>query len=151
METTLALILSSLLAGFLGAAAMDFFLLLASKDTHPHVDMTEALGSLITGKLEGANVIGRFIHLASGAAFGLAYGLIMVAAQATTLPYSIFLGLGLGLFHGIFTSYCLMFVVAERHPIEKYRNATFQTGALHLIGHIVYGGVVGLVVGILPS
>jgi len=149
MENTLGLLLSSVLAGLLGAAVMDFFLLLASKDTKPKVDMTEALGSLLTGRLEGATALGRAIHLLSGVAFGVIYGLIMLSAQATALPYSLFLGLGLGLFQGIFVSYCLMFVVAERHPIKKYRDATLQTGALHLIGHLVFGGIAGLIIGLL--
>lgn len=40
-----------------------------------------------------------------------------------------------------------MFIVAEKHPLEKFRNATLETGALHLIGRIIYGAVVGIVVG----
>lgn len=149
METTLAFIVTSLIAGLIGSVLMDVFLLLASQHSRPKIEMTEALGSLFLGRLEDAKLLGRAIHLISGAGFGLLYGLIMAWTQAATLPYSIFMGLGLGLLHGIFMSYCLMFIVAERHPIEKYRQATIQTGALHLLGHIIYGGVTGLVVGLL--
>jgi hypothetical protein len=37
-----------------------------------------------------------------------------------------------------------MFIASERHPIEAYRKATLEEGLLHLVGHIIFGGVAGL-------
>ena len=41
-------------------------------------------------------------------------------------------------------SYILMFFASERHPVEMYRNATLEEGLLHLVGHIIFGGVAGV-------
>ncbi len=63
---------------------------------------------------------------------------------ALVFPYAIFLGIGFGFFHGLVMSYGLMFYASENHPIEKYRKATLEEGLLHLVGHIIFGGVAGL-------
>jgi hypothetical protein len=41
-----------------------------------------------------------------------------------------------------------MFIASERHPIETYRKATLEEGLLHLVGHIIFGGVAGLLAGL---
>ncbi|WOO39286.1 hypothetical protein [Rubellicoccus peritrichatus] len=149
MESFIALIFVSAIGGIVGALVMNFFMYFISAQSEARVNMVEALGSLITKKTEGAIKMGAICHLISGVVFGIIYGLIMSSANALALPFSMFLGFGLGLFHGIVVAYCLMFIVSEKHPIEKYRKATFQTGAIHLLGHILFGGVVGLVIGAL--
>ena len=63
---------------------------------------------------------------------------------ALIFPYAIFVGIGFGFFHGLVMSYVLMFYASEKHPIETYRNATIEEGVLHLVGHIIFGIVVGL-------
>jgi hypothetical protein len=60
------------------------------------------------------------------------------------------LGLGLGVVHGMLVSLMLVWVVAEQHPLEEFNEATFAIGLSHLVGHVVFGGVVGLVVGLAP-
>lgn len=149
MESYITLIILSAVGGVVGAIVMNAFMYLVSAQSEARVNMIEALGSLITKKTEGAIRVGSIFHIISGVVFGIIYGLILSKANALALPYSIFLGLGMGLFHGIVVAYCLMFIVSEKHPIEKYRNATFLTGAIHLLGHIIFGGVVGLVIGTL--
>ncbi|MDP4878662.1 MAG: hypothetical protein NWR36_02155 [Opitutales bacterium] len=57
--------------------------------------------------------------------------------------------LGFGFFHGLITSYGLMFYACERHPIEEYRKATLEEGLLHLVGHVIFGGVAGLLGGLI--
>ncbi len=68
--------------------------------------------------------------------------------NATVLPFSLFLGLGFGFFHGLIASYVLMFYARERHPVGKYRRATFEIGLLHLLGHLIFGASVGLLGGL---
>jgi hypothetical protein len=77
------------------------------------------------------------------------YFLIMHAMRALIFPYALFLGIGFGFFHGLVTSYALMFYASERHPIEEYRKATLEQGLLHLVGHIIFGGIAGLIGGLL--
>jgi hypothetical protein len=41
-------------------------------------------------------------------------------------------------------SFVLMAVVAERHPVERFRSAGPEVGAAHILGHVAYGLGVGL-------
>jgi len=130
---------------------MNLFMRQVSSAFSKRVDMTRALGSFFTGKLEGSESVGTWIHSAAGILFGTIYFLIMHLMGALNFPYALFLGLGFGFFHGLVTSYALMFVASERHPIKEYRKATLEEGMLHLIGHLIFGGVVGLLGGLLST
>jgi len=132
----------------LGAFAMNLFMRKVSSAYSRRVDMTRALGSYFTGTLENANLVGTIIHSVAGILFGIIYVVIFNAIDGLRLPYSIFLGIGFGFFHGLITSYCLMFLASERHPIEEYRNATLEEGLLHLVGHVIFGFVLGLTSGL---
>lgn len=37
-----------------------------------------------------------------------------------------------------------MALVAERHPVEKFRRAGPEVAAAHIVGHVAYGLGVGL-------
>jgi hypothetical protein len=66
------------------------------------------------------------------------------------MPLSLMLGLGVGIFHGIVVSLMLVWVVSDRHPLEEFKEADLLVGLSHFAGHVAYGGVVGLVVGLSP-
>lgn len=148
MDITSILFLGAL-TGLVGAFAMTAFMAGVSSVFSKRVDMVRALGSYFTGRLEGAVGLGRMIHAGSGLIFGALYLLIMHFMDALTFPYPIFLGIGFGFFHGLLMSYALMIFASERHPVEDYRKATLEEGLLHLVGHVIFGGVVGLVAGLL--
>lgn len=137
------------LSGLVGAFAMTAFMTAVSNAFSKRVDMVRALGSYFTGRLEGSVGLGRLIHAISGLIFGALYLLIMQIMGALTFPYPIFLGIGFGFFHGLIMCYVLMIFASERHPIDDYRKATLEEGLLHLVGHVIFGGVVGLVAGLL--
>lgn len=131
-------------SGLVGAFAMTSFMSKVSSAYSKRVDMIRALGSYFTGKTEGADELGKRIHIVSGLCFGALYFAGMQLMGALAFPYTIFLGIGFGFFHGLIMSYALMFYASEKHPIESYRNATLEEGLLHLVGHIIFGTVVGL-------
>lgn len=137
-------ILLGAICGLIGAFAMNLFMRQVSSAYSKRVDMLRALGSFFTGKLENSARVGTMIHSAAGILFGIIYFLIMNLMGALNFPFAIFLGVGFGFFHGLVTSYVLMFAASERHPIKEYRKATLEEGMLHLIGHIIFGGVAGL-------
>ena len=141
----LTVIVLGVICGLIGSIAMNLFMRTVSNAYSQRVDMTIALGSFFTGTTENAATLGTAIHSLSGIVFGVIYFLIMHAMNALVFPYAIFLGLGFGFFHGLVMSYCLMFIASERHPIEAYRKATLEEGLLHLVGHIIFGGVAGLI------
>lgn len=144
MELLPSLLLGAF-CGLIGAFAMTFFMSAVSQAYSKRVDMAQALGSYFTGKAEGSGKLGRLIHSVSGLFFGAVYFGIMQAMGALAFPYAIFLGIAFGFFHGLLMSYMLMFYASERHPIEEYRKATLEEGLLHLVGHIIFGGVAGFV------
>ncbi|WP_269523933.1 hypothetical protein [Coraliomargarita parva] len=137
--------------GVIAAHCMTGFMRVVSTKFSKRVDMILALGSYFTKSLRNAASVGRLIHSIAGIAYGIAYVLIMRAMGALVLPYSLFLGIGFGFFHGLIVSYMLMFYASERHPIEQYRKATLEEGLLHLVGHIIYGAVLGFLAGLIMS
>lgn len=141
---TFAAIFLGAACGLAGAYAMNFFMRRVSAAYSERVDMIQALGSYFTGNLDNARQVGTSIHASAGILFGMLYFGIMHAMGALVFPYAIFLGIGFGFFHGLVMSYGLMFYASENHPIEKYRKATLEEGLLHLVGHIIFGGVAGL-------
>jgi hypothetical protein len=44
----------------------------------------------------------------------------------------------------------LVWVVADQHPFDEYSEADLAVGLSHLLGHVVYGAVVGLTIGVSP-
>lgn len=135
--------------GLIGAYAMNVFMRTVSAAYSERVDMIVALGSYFTGSIENARNLGTTIHAIAGIFFGMCYFLIMSAMNALVFPYALFLGLGFGFFHGLVMSYGLMFYASERHPIETYKKATLEEGLLHLVGHVIFGGVAGLIGGLI--
>jgi len=132
------------LFGLIGAFVMTAFMLQVSSSFGKRVDMVQALGSYFTGKTEGSRRIGKMIHAVSGLLFGMIYCAIMYTMKALAFPHAIFLGIGFGFFHGLFMSYALMFYASEKHPVKEYQDATLEEGLIHLVGHLIFGAVVGL-------
>jgi len=45
-------------------------------------------------------------------------------------------------------SLMLVWVVSEQHPLEEFREADLAIGLSHFAGHVAFGGVIGMVVGL---
>jgi hypothetical protein len=147
MDLPTVIILGSV-CGLAGAFAMNIFMHIISSAYGKRVDMLVALGSYFTGKTNNAASLGSLLHSLAGVIFGALYFILLNKMGALIFPYAVFLGMGFGFFHGLIMSYCLMFIASERHPIEIYRKATLEEGLLHLLGHIIFGGVTGLIGGL---
>ncbi|MGZ0656829.1 hypothetical protein ACWPKO_05740 [Coraliomargarita sp. W4R53] len=148
MDIETALILGAI-CGLIGAFAMNLFMRQVGRSFDRRADMVRALGSFFTGKLDNAVAVGTTIHAIAGVVFGMIYFAIMHSMGSLIFPQAIFLGLGFGFFHGLITSYALMFYASERHPLEDFRKATMQEGVLHLLGHMIFGLVAGLLGGLI--
>ena len=143
-------LLTSLLAGTLGGVAMEVAMWLIAKAGLAKGDMILALGSLLTKTRANAYRVGLVVHATAAIGFALVYTLLMVTLGYTAMPLSMMLGLGVGIVHGLIVSLMLVWVVADRHPLEEFKEADLLVGLSHLAGHVVYGAVVGLVVGLSP-
>lgn len=150
MELTTALMLGAT-CGLIGAFVMNLFMRLVGRSFGRRADMVRGLGSFFTGQIDNAAKVGTALHCIVGIFFGGIYFGIFYQMGALALPQSLFLGLGFGFFHGLIVSYMLMFYASERHPLEEYRKATIQEGVLHLLGHIIFGVVVGFLGGLLAA
>ena len=143
-------LLTSLAAGVIGGLAMEGAMWLIARAGLAKGDMILALGSMVTRTRERAYRVGLAIHATAAIGFALVYTLLMVIVGYTELPRSLMLGLGVGTLHGIVVSLMLVWVVADQHPLEEFKEADLLVGLSHVAGHVAYGGAVGFVVGILP-
>ena len=141
---------TALVAGVAGGLAMQLTMRLIGRGNELKGDMILALGSLITKSRDNAYRVGLIVHVTAAVGFGLVYTLLMVTLGYTGMPMSLMLGLGVGTLHGLIVSLMLVWVVADQHPLEEFKEADLLVGLSHMAGHVVYGGVVGLVVGLSP-
>jgi hypothetical protein len=141
---------TAFVAGLLGGLAMEAAMWLIGRGGRIKGDMILALGSLITHSRTNAYRVGLIVHATAAFGFALVYTLLMVTLGYTNMPNSLVLGLGVGTLHGIIVSLMLVWVVSDQHPLEEFKEADLMVGLSHMAAHVVYGGVIGLVVGWSP-
>lgn len=129
-------------AGLLGTAVMTVFLLLPRWMNMAHVDVVRAVGSLITGRIEGAYMPGLAVHAGSGILFAYVYQAVL---HFSNVPFTFMSGLFLGGVHGAIVMLLVCITVMEHHPMAKYHRRGPMTAVMQLVAHLVYGGTVGLV------
>ena len=140
------------LIGLLATTAMTTFLYLVNGAGLANGDMVRAIGSAITKRYEGSFKTGLGVHCVSGIIFAGIYVYILSLVPPLADDQAIKLaGLGamLGFVHGLVVSLGLVVVVAEHHPIEQFRKAGVGVALVHLLAHVVYGGVIGWCVGVI--
>lgn len=142
---------TSLVAGVLGGLAMEGAMWLIAKAGLARGDMILALGSLLTRSRANAYRVGLVVHATAAIGFALVYTLLLVTLGYTQMPLSLMVGLAAGTLHGIVVSLMLVWVVADQHPLEEFKEADLLVGLSHFAGHVAYGAVVGLVVGLSPG
>lgn len=141
---------TALVAGVLGGLAMELVMWLIARAGLAKGDMILALGSLVSKSRENAYRVGLIIHATASIGFALVYTLLLVTLGYTAFPLSMMLGLGVGVLHGLIVSLMLVWVVSDKHPLEEFKEADLLVGMSHFAGHVAYGAVVGLVVGLSP-
>jgi hypothetical protein len=132
-------------AGFVGTIFMTGVMWFIHRSGWANADMTRALGSLITRRYENSLLPGLLIHFTVGCIFAVGYLLVLRSLDLHSLGASLAVGTALGTFHGAAMSFILMALVAETHPVERFRRAGVDVAAAHVAGHVAYGFGVGLV------
>jgi hypothetical protein len=143
-------LVTAVVAGVVGGLAMEWVMWLISRAGLARGDMVLALGSLLTKTRENAYRVGLVVHATAAIGFGLVYALLMITLGYTDMPLSLMIGLGVGTLHGILVSLMLVWVVADQHPLEEFKEADLLVGLSHFAGHVAYGAMVGAVVGLSP-
>jgi hypothetical protein len=140
-------LLTALVAGVLGLIAMEVVFWLTGRLGWAKADMILALGSLITKSRDNGFRVGLIVHVGSAVIFALLYTLGLMAIGYTRLPNSMMVGLGVGVLHGLMVSLMLVWVIADQHPLEEFKEADLAIGLSHVVAHAAFGAMVGLVVG----
>lgn len=141
-------VLTSLVAGMLGAIAMEVVMWAITRAGWAQGNMIVAIGSVITRSREHALRAGVMLHAISAVAFAMVYTFAMKELGLAHFPTAFFAGIGFGVIHGMIVSLMLVWIVAERHPLKEFREAGLAVGVSHFAGHVAYGAVVGLVIGL---
>ena len=141
-------LLTSAVAGLAGVAALELAMGLLTRKGLTRGNMIVALGGLITRSRANAFGVGLVMHLLAGVGFALLYVWGMRASGVTHFPAVLAMGAGMGAVHGIFVSLMLVWVIAEHHPLEEFKEADLAIGLEHVVGHLAYGVTVGFVVGL---
>jgi hypothetical protein len=149
-ETAIAVrsVIAAIAGGLVGGVAMLFVMALMTQAGLARGNMVIALGGLITRSRQTAWRAGLIAHAISAVAFSLIYLWLIHLLGPMSLIRVIAVGAGIGGAHGLMVSLMLVWVVAEGHPFEEYNEAGLAVGLSHLLGHIVYGAVVGLAIGL---
>ncbi|MGH7885815.1 MAG: hypothetical protein ACRENO_08990 [Thermodesulfobacteriota bacterium] len=141
-------ILIIIISGVAATSAMALFMDQLSKKNIANANMVKALGTIFTKNQSEGYSLGLKLHYIAGVIIAFVYAALI--SLFTPSLYAGYVGLGamVGLFHGFAFSFLLVIAVAEHHPIEEFRTAGFGVALAHLAGHIVYGLVLGAVIGL---
>jgi hypothetical protein len=141
---------TALVAGVLGVAALELVMWLITRKGWAQGNMIVAIGSLLTGSRKNAFKVGAVLHVISGVIFALLYAWAMWRLGFTHLPTALAAGVGFGTLHGMIVSLALVWIVSEHHPLEEFNEAGLAIGVSHVAGHVAFGAMVGLVIGLSP-
>lgn len=142
-------LIQTVFAGIAGTLSMTLLMWFIHRSGIANADMIRAIGSMLTRSYENAFSPGLIIHFIVGAVIAFFYVLLINLFAPSTVVYNTLTGAMIGLFHGVAFAFILVISVAEYHPLEQFREAGFEVAIAHLAGHIVYGLIVGTIVGIL--
>lgn len=141
-------ILFVIFAGLIATAIMSFLMETMTKSGIADADMVRAVGSIITKSYDESFKTGLVIQFSFGVFFSFIYFLIFGYFVPPNLFIGAFAGFAMGFFHGMVVSLGIIVVVAEHHPVERFRNAGFEVAVGHVGGHIIYGLILGIIYGI---
>jgi hypothetical protein len=142
-------LLEVILAGAVGTAAMTLLMSFVTKAGLANADMVRAIGSVFTGSLERALLVGATLYTTGGFVFAMLYTIALSLLPVEGFWPIFGFSTLFGFVHGFLVSFFLVVLVAEHHPIERFREAGFGVALAHLLGHVVYGMGVGVVLGTL--
>ncbi len=141
-------IIITVLAGVIGTAGMSTVLWGLTRTGIANAAMIRAIGSLFTKSYEDSFGLGLTVHFIVGIIIAFVYVALISLFAPTSLAGAIALGGMIGFAHGIAFGFTLVVAVAEHHPLEQFRSAGLEVAVAHLLGHVIYGVLVGAVVGL---
>ena len=138
----------TIVAGLVGTSGMSLAMWIITKSGIANAGMIRAIGSMFTKSYDDSFGPGLIMHFISGILFAFLYVILISILAPSSIAGAIATGGMIGVFHGVAFAFLLVIMVAEHHPIEQFRSAGFEVAIAHLFGHVIYGLLVGLVVGL---
>lgn len=139
----------SVVAGLIATTGMELLFRKITKSGLANADMVRAIGSVFTKSMETAYRVGIIIHFISGIIFAFIYTLVISFLNIHGFISCVGSGLLMGFIHGAVVGFVLVVLVSEHHPLAEFRNAGFLVAVAHWGGHLLYGVIIGAVVGIM--
>lgn len=140
----------SSLAGVIGALAMTFILSLFSRVGWTRANLVVALGDLFVRDGKNAVIVGCLVHCLGGVVFAMMYATVFMFLDLHTFVLLLAAGHLLGWGHGIVMSLIFVAGTAIYNPVGDLRKVQFAGGPAYFVAHMVYGTLVGLVIGLSP-
>lgn len=156
---------SILLWGFVGTLVLTLIQAAGQGLRLTRMSLPFLLGTVVTGDIDRAMPYGFAVHFVNGWLFSLVYALVFEAWGVATW----WLGLVLGLLHGLFALAVLIPLLPSVHPRMARRADAFREGALleppgfmalhygpqtpvvTVLAHLVYGAVLGAFYAVSPG
>ena len=140
-----------MIAGVFGTIGMTGLLALITRSGIANADMVRAIGSLFTRSFESSFQIGFLIDLLAGIIFAAFYIFVVVSFEVHGLLSSVGVCLLISFVHGIVVSFVLVAAVSGHHPLKQFQKAGFSVAVAHWAGHLFFGLLVGLVIGLMGT
>ena len=144
----MSIFLLTVLAGLVGTAGMSLALWGITHTGIANAGMIRAIGSMFTKSYEDSFGPGLIVHFIAGVIIAFIYVALISLLAPESLAGTIAYGAMIGLAHGVAFGFLLVVAVAEHHPLEQFRSAGLEVAIAHLAGHVIYGILVGAVVGL---
>ena len=144
----LRLIIMPIVAGFIATLGITGVLWGINRTGWTNADMVRAVGSFFTKSYENALGAGLVIHFINGIVFAALYLHILSLMGLEDLGAEILMGGAIGLGQGFLVGWAIV-RFAEWHPIEQFQKADYQVAIAHIVGHVVYGLLIGVVFGLM--
>jgi uncharacterized membrane protein YagU involved in acid resistance len=141
-------ILITILAGLIGTAGMSALLWGITRSGIANATMIMAVGSIFAKSYEDSFATGLIIHFIAGIIIAFVYVTLISLFTPASLAGTIALGGMIGFAHGVAFGFTPVIAVAEHHPPEQFRSAGLEVAVTYLLGHVIYGVLVGAVVGL---
>jgi hypothetical protein len=144
-------IMMALVSGIIATVGMTIVLIAITKSGLANADMVRAVGSLFTKSLDSAFKVGIVIHTSVGIIFGILYTFVITAFDVQGFLSNAGAGILIGFIHGAVVSFMLVAAVAEHHPLKEFQEAGFSVAAAHWAAHLLYGLLIGIVLGLMKA
>ena len=135
-------IILPIVGGFIATIGITLVLWLIDKSGWTKADMVRAIGSLFTRSYENSLRVGLVIHFAAGIVISAIYLHILSLLNLSGSITVVVIGGIIGFIHGFVVSFGIV-IFSEHHPVEHFQEADFQVAVAHVLGHIVYGLIIG--------